>query len=141
MTQTYPNSAILARTRGWMWNAAIDRSLTPENCSRCLDKRRAEPWAHLLHQEDFADLYPRANFSMGKPNSSLNKITLFQLRQMIVEAGFKITGTDQTNCSNEPPAELLGPPHYFGRYVLRTWMYRVAAVKARDMHDLYPAKS
>lgn len=127
----------LLRERPWTWNAKCENSLTPQDCSQCLYYKRSQPWGHLIYSDAFLDIYPIKNFLTGKPQSSLNKITLFQLRQFVIEAGFQIVAMDQTYCGNEPPEFLTSPPYFFTREELRIWMYRLTAVKKIDMSTIY----
>jgi len=103
--------ASIATRLPWTWDARTEARLTPEDCQRCPYYRRAQPWAHLLYQSEFRDVYPQPCFTTGYPRSSLNKITPFMLRQFIIEAGFDIEGSTGIQIKNVPPDELLRPPY------------------------------
>jgi SAM-dependent methyltransferase len=81
-------------------------ALTPEDCTRCLYYQRAQLWGHLRFQDDFPRNYPGDFFRCGI-DGGLNKVTPFQLRQHVVEAGFKVTAWVLDLAQNEPPPELL----------------------------------
>jgi len=83
-----------------------DYVLTPENCSTCPYYRRAQLWGHLLYQEDFNEIYAGAFFKTNS-GGGLNKVTPFQLRQLVIEAGFTLTTWQASRITNEPPAALL----------------------------------
>jgi len=102
-----------------------DWVLTPENCSACplLPARRL--WGHLLHQESFNDLYAGPFFKTDS-SGGLNKVTPFQLRQLLIEAGFAVTTWSARLITNEPPAELL---RLFSRSDLQTATILLAADK------------
>lgn len=120
MTQRFP----------WTWDARNEGKLDPAHCEACHYFKRSQPWAHLLYQNEFATLFPQHGFTTGQPQSSLNKLTIFQLRQLIVEAGFLIEKEYFAKVKNEPPEELLKGPHHFTKFDLQTPMYRVLARKA-----------
>ncbi|MFO1075544.1 MAG: hypothetical protein U1E17_23160, partial [Geminicoccaceae bacterium] len=94
---------------------------------RCFYFRRAQPWAHLLYQAEFRTYFGNETFFTGRRRSALNKVTLFQLRQFIVEAGMSIVAGDRSFVANEPPAALLGAPHFLSREDLRTCTATVLA--------------
>jgi 2-polyprenyl-6-hydroxyphenyl methylase/3-demethylubiquinone-9 3-methyltransferase len=105
----------------WTWNDQTEALLDPEECDACPYFRRAQPWAHLVYQDDFRRIFPQPSFTSGYPGrSGLNKITLFQLRQWLLEAGFVIESWTPSLCANEPPAFLTRPPWSFDREDLRT---------------------
>ncbi len=99
----------------WTWDGTIDSRLTPEDCRKCPYYRRAQPWAHLLNQLEFRNVFPQVGFTTGYAKSSLNKVTPFQLRQFVIEAGFEIERWVPHVINNEPPDELLKPPFNFSR--------------------------
>ncbi len=119
----------VARRFPWTWDHRNEAHLTPPACADCHYYRRSQPWAHLLYQDDFASLFPQNSFSTGKPNSSLNKVTIFQLRQFLIEAGFEIEKEERAIVSNQPPDSLLQGPNQFTARDLKTTMYRVLARK------------
>jgi 2-polyprenyl-6-hydroxyphenyl methylase/3-demethylubiquinone-9 3-methyltransferase len=110
----------IARDYPWTWSPNLERTRNSIACDRCFYFRRAQPWAHLLYQPEFREYFGNETFSTGQPRSGLNKITLFQLKQLVIEAGFKIVGFERTFVANEPPAALLGMPHFLSREDLRT---------------------
>ena len=119
----------VARRLPWTWDQRNEAHLTPLVCADCHYYRRSQPWAHLLYQDDFGSLFPQNSFSTGKPNSSLNKVTIFQLRQFLTEAGFEIEKEGRAIVGNQPPDSLLRGPHPFTALDLKTSMYRVLARK------------
>ena len=105
----------------WTWNEQTEALLDPEECDACPYFRRAQPWAHLVYQDDFRRIFPQAAFTRGYPGrSALNKVTLFQLRQFLAEAGFVIESWTPSLCANEPPDFLTRPPWGFDPEELRT---------------------
>jgi hypothetical protein len=90
----------------WTWDERNERSKDPPNCTACHYYMRSQPWAHLIFQDHFLSLYPQIAFHTGIEGASLNKITPFQLRQYILEAGFCIERLERAIVENEPPAEL-----------------------------------
>jgi predicted SAM-dependent methyltransferase len=96
--------------RGWYAKEhdrhALDWALTPESCERCPYYRRAQMWGHLLYQDDFPRVYAGEFFRTLK-DGGLNKVTPYQLRQFLVEAGFVVTTWKPVMVANAPPAELL----------------------------------
>jgi SAM-dependent methyltransferase len=117
----------VAKSLPWTWDHRNEAQLTLPVCTDCAYYRRSQPWAHLLYQDSFATLFPQDSFSTGKPNSSLNKVTVFQLRQFLVEAGFEIEKEVRLLVDNQPPDSLLRGPHQFTELDLKTGMYRVLA--------------
>lgn len=111
----------------WTWDRRNEENLSPPVCVECHYYRRSQPWAHLLYQDSFANLFPQDGFSTGKPKSSLNKVTIFQLRQFLIEAGFEIEKEERALVANQPPDALLQGQHQFTTLDLRTGMYRVLA--------------
>jgi SAM-dependent methyltransferase len=92
----------------WTWDEWTDLQISPDDCRRCPYYRRARPWAHLLYQEEFRQVFPQPFFT-GRP-WGLNKATPFQLRQWLIEAGFDVERWVPCPVPATPPAELLGPP-------------------------------
>jgi SAM-dependent methyltransferase/LPS sulfotransferase NodH len=113
----------------WTWDARNEAALSPLACEACPYYRRSQPWAHLLYQDDFRTLYPQDSFTTGQANSSLNKVTTFQLRQLLVEAGFQIIRENRLTVKNTPPDRLLHGPHRFPASELVTTMFQVSVRK------------
>lgn len=114
----------------WTWDAEVEARLSPNDCTQCPYFKRAQPWAHLLHQAEFRSVFPQSGFTTGYSNSSLNKITLFQLRQFLTEAGFDLERWCPHPIANEPPAQLLAPPFGFHVDDLKTATVAVRCRKA-----------
>jgi 2-polyprenyl-6-hydroxyphenyl methylase/3-demethylubiquinone-9 3-methyltransferase len=114
----------------WTWGDWNESQLTPDNCIYCPYYRRAQPWAHLLYQQEFRQVFPQQCFTTGYPGSGLNKITPFQLRQFLIEAGFNIELWVPIYINNHPPQELLRPPFNFSIEDLCTAMIAVRCSKA-----------
>jgi len=87
------------------WNIK-DWVLAPDNCPACPYYRRSQLWGHLLYQQDFNTIYAGVFFKTN-PTGGLNKVTPFQLRQLLIEAGFTLTTWSARRIANEPPADLL----------------------------------
>lgn len=87
------------------WHAR-DWVLTPDDCSRCPYYRRAQLWAHLLYQDDYRQLY-QGDFFRTSPGGGLNKITAYQLRQFLLETGFRLVVWNTIRIENAPPEVLL----------------------------------
>jgi len=100
-------------------------TLTPHDCSQCTYFHRAQLWGHLLYQDSFNRDYP-TEFFRTNPDGSLNKVTPFQLRQFLVEAGFKVTTWELAAITNAPPPELM---QLFSESDLRTLTILFAAEK------------
>lgn len=113
----------------WTWDDQIETALDPKDCSKCPYFKRAQPWAHLLHQGEFRTVFPQSGFTTGYKNSSLNKITLFQLRQFLIEAGFNLERWCPHKVVNQPPPVLLQPPFGFSIEDLTTSTVAVRCVK------------
>ncbi len=99
--------------------------LTPYDCTQCPYFHRAQLWGHIRYQDSFTQNYPGAFFKTNRAGS-LNKVTPFQLRQFLVEAGFKITAWEPVMITNDPPVEL---KQVFNEHDLRTAMILFAADK------------
>lgn len=104
----------------WAWDIGAEQMLTPENCENCLFFKRTHPWAHLLYQNEFNSVFPQECFSTGQADSMLNKITPFQLRQYIIEAGFELELWQRTFVNNSPPKVLLSEPFCLNETDLKT---------------------
>lgn len=118
----------MRRKLPWTWDERNEQSKDPTNCTGCHYYMRAQPWAHLIYQDQFLSLYPQLSFHTGIQGASLNKITPFQLRQYILEAGFCIEKSTRSFIKNDPPAELCREILFDD---LRTTMVRILARKPR----------
>ncbi len=91
----------------WTWPETSDLELTPDNCLNCRYFKRSQPWAHLQFVKEFPWLFNDPSFLSRRPGSSLNKVTPFQLVQLLSEAGFVVSLIDRSLVNNEPiPAAL-----------------------------------
>lgn len=86
-----------------LWGGVSEGTCNPENCAQCNFYKRTHPWAHLLYRSEFKKVFPETAFSF----TNLNKITPFQLKQHIIEAGFTINLWKRTYVKNNLPNELL----------------------------------
>ena len=68
-------------------------------------------------------------FATGREGSSLNKVTAFQLRQFLQEAGLDVVMEHREILSNDPPPELLMAPLWFTEIELKTSLHRYLARK------------
>lgn len=116
----------------WTMPPNFNSYLAPGDCKNCIYFKRAQPWAHLLHHEEFRTVFGNPQFTTGRAHSSLNKMTSFQVRQMLVEAGFDLVKHHRDMVCNEPPAELLVEPYNFNAIELRTGAHRFLSQKPRD---------
>jgi 2-polyprenyl-6-hydroxyphenyl methylase/3-demethylubiquinone-9 3-methyltransferase len=89
------------------WDDDLERRLSPQDCRQCVYWKRSRPWAHLIYQSEFGDLFPQRWFHTVR-GGSLNKLTLFQVRQFMIEAGFEFFTGGCSEVRNEIPPELLG---------------------------------
>jgi SAM-dependent methyltransferase len=80
--------------------------LTPDDCTQCPYYQRSQPWGHLLYQEQFSRLYVGPAFQ-SKAANGLNKVTPFQLKQYLLEAGFRLTHWESAPVKNNPAQILL----------------------------------
>ena len=119
----------------WTWDEQIESLIDPNDCDECPYYKRSRPWAHLIYQDDFRRIFPQVSFTTGYEKSSLNKVTTFQLRQYIIEAGFDIESWVPGMVTNEPPDSLTKPPYNFNLDELRTSM--VTAVCSKSPADCY----
>jgi len=110
----------MRRNLPWIWDELSESRLFPEDCEKCLFFKRSRPWSHLIYQHEYNDIFPQKTFTTGHEMSLLNKITPFQLRQYILEAGFKIEQWDRTFVQNSPPAVLTKNPYYLNETDLIT---------------------
>jgi len=116
----------------WTWDDAMERKLTPSDCTQCPYYKRSQPWAHLTCHNESREVFPQVGFTTGYAKSSLNKVTPFQLRQFVIEAGFDIAGWVTNKIKNEPPEALLQPPFNFAKEDLQTCTITVVARKAHS---------
>lgn len=86
-----------------IWGQLSENTCDSENCTGCNFFKRSHPWAHILYRDEFKKVFPEKAFSF----SNLNKITPFQLKQHLIEAGFTINLWKRTYASNKIPAELV----------------------------------
>jgi SAM-dependent methyltransferase len=93
------------RTSERVYGTVANITLTPEDCSRCPYYQRSHVWAHLLFQDSFPVSY-RNDFFISSRCGGVNKVTPFQLRQFLIEAGFRVTAWLPDKVANEPPARL-----------------------------------
>jgi 2-polyprenyl-6-hydroxyphenyl methylase/3-demethylubiquinone-9 3-methyltransferase len=72
-----------------IWSEQLESMRDPNDCTTCPYFKRSQPWAHLKYQREFNTLFP---FPMFKTldGGYLNKMTIFQIRQFALEAGFDI---------------------------------------------------
>jgi 2-polyprenyl-6-hydroxyphenyl methylase/3-demethylubiquinone-9 3-methyltransferase len=80
-------------------------TLTPHDCQACPYYQRAQIWGHLLYQENFLRNY-QGEFYKTNPAGGLNKVTPFQLKQLLIEAGFEVAYWEPTYVDNVPPRSL-----------------------------------
>jgi FkbM family methyltransferase len=113
----------------WTVMPELEETRDSADCGRCFYFRRSQPWAHLLYQDEFRTYFPNATFSTGRAGSSLNKVTLSQLRQFVIEAGFDICAFERSFIANEPPSILLDEPFCFNSKELQTCTARILAKK------------
>jgi SAM-dependent methyltransferase len=113
----------------WTWNDSLEATRNPIDCSVCYYFRRSQPWAHLTYQDEFSRYFPCTSFTTGRHGSSLNKVTMFQLRQFVIEAGFNIERCERSTVVNKPPHHLLTDPFNFSEVELTTATYAVLASK------------
>jgi SAM-dependent methyltransferase len=113
----------------FIWSIENELTLKDGNCLNCNFKKRCSPWAHILYQDEFNQVFKEPVFSTGRENSVLNKITPFQLRQFLVEAGFKIDLWERSLINNPVPEELMRAPHFLSKEDLQTENVFVIASK------------
>jgi SAM-dependent methyltransferase len=97
--------AQLLRDRPGAWDSTLEGQLNPADCKQCPYWKRAQPWSHLLFQDDFSCLFTAPWFKTSR--GVLNKITLFQLRQWLGEAGFRVLAWKPHPLNNAVPSQLL----------------------------------
>jgi hypothetical protein len=110
----------------WTWNETIESLRDPSRCDICPYFLRSQPWGHLIHQNSFSRIFPQSFFT----NKSLNKISVFQLKQILIECGYRFIYANRTFVSNEVDERLMEGENVFSKVDLTTWMYRVTCVRA-----------
>ncbi len=108
----------------WQWGKA-SKATMGEDCNACNYKLRSAPWAHLLHQRRFRQVWPERMFT-----TAMNKTTTFQVRQFLLEAGFELLEERRSWVGNEPPDRLL---HHFTRQELQTFTVTFLARASMDV--------
>lgn len=78
--------------------------LTPDDCTRCPHYHRAQVWGHLLFSDDWAATW--GNVYGYRTGLGLNKVSSFQLKQFLIEAGFEVASWHLNKVENVPPPEL-----------------------------------
>jgi SAM-dependent methyltransferase len=116
----------------WTWDERMEKKLTPTDCTKCPYYKRSQPWAHLTYQGEFRELFPQVGFTTGYAKSSLNKVTPFQLKQFVIEAGFEIASWIQNKVTNQAPEHLMKPPFNFAKEDLETCTITVVARKGKN---------
>lgn len=112
--------SLISTNLPWAWDEQAEKMLTPDNCDDCLFYKRTHPWAHIIYQSEFNAVFPQKCFTTGQVDSILNKITPFQLRQYVIEAGFDIDMWERSMVNNLPPSNLLDEPFCLSEADLRT---------------------
>lgn len=102
----------------WQWSERSE-STVGTDCNQCNYKLRSEPWAHLINQPNFNKIWPEALFK-----NMLNKITIFQLKQILIEAGFVIVGEQRVWINNAIPENIICE---FSKNDLNTFAYTLLA--------------
>ena len=102
-----------------IWSNDIEAYLSPENCGLCPYYKRSQPWAHLFYQNEFNTLFPFSTFRTVD-QGYLNKVTIPQIRQFAIEAGFLIDYEERYWLANEPEPPL---SHIYSRQDLTTFQY------------------
>lgn len=98
--------ALIGEKYPWTWNAHHEAQRNPENCEACPYFKRAKPWAHLLYQHNFTNTWG-VTFTTHPDRGTINKVTPFQLRQYVIEAGFEIIKEHHAKVQNDVPTQLL----------------------------------
>jgi len=94
----------LLSTFAFVWDQQSESKLTPDDCLCCPYFKRSHPWAHLIYQHEFNQVFPQKLFRTA--NGGLNKYTLYQVRQFLIEAGFQCVIEKPFTLNNEIPAQL-----------------------------------
>ena len=102
-----------------VWSEELNDSLDPRDCESCVYFKRSQPWAHLKYQAQFNKLYP---FTMFRTLDAgyLNKVTIPQIRQFAIEAGFCLDYEERYWLANEPDAAI---SFEYSRADLTTFQY------------------
>ncbi|MBI5582786.1 MAG: class I SAM-dependent methyltransferase [Deltaproteobacteria bacterium] len=117
------------------WTVASWR-LTPQNCRQCPYYCRSQLWAHIRYQDDYNHIYP-GDFFKTNASGGLNKVTPFQLRQFLVEAGFHVSHWQITAVKNKVPSAIR---HILMEQDLRTAQILFAADKPATSAELAGSK-
>lgn len=99
--------AKLLQQMPWTWNERLDSKRTPSDCGACPYFKRSQPWAHLKNVDDFIHTFDDRSFLTQQEGSSLNKLTTFQVRQMLNEANFNLKRFYRNRCNNVVPNDLI----------------------------------
>lgn len=113
-----------------IWSTELDERLSPSNCVECVYFKRSQLWAHLKYQDQFNELYPFPMFRTVDAGY-LNKVTIRQIRQFAIEAGFCIDYEERYWLANEPEASLLQD---YTRADLTTFQYFLRLRKPGAAH-------
>ncbi len=117
----------LSKNRPFQWGERFERMLNPVDCTKCPYFIRAQPWAHIAYQKDFSRVFPKTMRIGG----SLNKLTPFQLRQILSECGLRIEREARTEVSLAPSATILQADPSLSEALLRTWMVKLSSRKVK----------
>lgn len=96
----------LLKQMPWTWNDRLEAKRNPTDCGSCPYFKRSQPWAHLQYVDDFVETFDDRSFLTQQEGSSLNKLTTFQIRQMLNEAKFNIEHFYRNRCLNSVPDNL-----------------------------------
>lgn len=91
----------------WTWNERLEARRDPTACVTCPYFKRGQPWGHLKSVDDFPYDFEDKSFFTLREGSSLNKFTTFQVRQFLVEAGFRVDKFHRNRAMNAVPDDLL----------------------------------
>lgn len=98
--------ARLTKQWPWTWSERNDNALRPDDCKQCRYYKRSKPWAHLHAVSEFSDVFNDPSFTMQRAKSGINKLTPFQLLQLLAEARLEVIKIVRTYASNEPDETL-----------------------------------
>ena len=59
-----------------VWDGQSQKLVGVEDCNRCLFRLRAQPWAHILCQDDFGAVFSQKLFGSGLSGGMLNRHAL-----------------------------------------------------------------
>jgi 2-polyprenyl-3-methyl-5-hydroxy-6-metoxy-1,4-benzoquinol methylase len=123
VSSNFRKKLVASATNVWfpyIWSLENELTLRDGNCGNCNFKKRTTPWAHLLYQDEFNEVFKERAFTTGRLNSTLNKVTPFQLKQYLLEAGFEILMWERSFINNEVTDELLLSQDFVTKLDLRT---------------------